>query len=191
MWPVSAALSAAVTVSASRISPSRMTSGVWRTTWRKACLVVVGVEADLALVDHRLAVGEHVLDRILDRDDVALVVVVDELHHRGERRALSRAGRAGHEHEAALHRREVFELLPAGGATPSSRGTSSTTCRNTRHRSPCCRKTFARKRPTSSTMYAQSSSPCSSNVFLKRSGMTWSARRLREARRDAWSRRRT
>ncbi len=35
-WPVSAALSAAATVSWSRISPTRMTSGSWRRTTRMA-----------------------------------------------------------------------------------------------------------------------------------------------------------
>ena len=34
--PISAAVSAAETVSKSRISPMRMTSGSWRTTWRSA-----------------------------------------------------------------------------------------------------------------------------------------------------------
>jgi hypothetical protein len=73
--------------------------------------VVGRVEPDLALVDHRLAVEEDVLDRILDGDDVPRVVVVHVLHHRGERRALAGAGRAGDQHETALQRSERFELL--------------------------------------------------------------------------------
>ncbi len=43
-WPVSAAVSAVFTVSASRISPTRMTSGSWRSTrfnaeWKSAVSV--------------------------------------------------------------------------------------------------------------------------------------------------------
>ena len=41
------------------------------------------------------------LDRILDRDDVELFLAIDLVHHRGERRRLSRAGRTRDENEAA------------------------------------------------------------------------------------------
>jgi hypothetical protein len=59
------------------------------------------IEADLALCDHREAVVVHEFDRVLDRDDVQCARAVDEIHHRGERRALARAGRAGQKNEAA------------------------------------------------------------------------------------------
>ena len=63
---------------------------------------VVGVGADLALVHDRPLVGVQDLDRVLDRHDVTRLVLVDVVDHRGERRRLARAGRAGDEHEAAL-----------------------------------------------------------------------------------------
>ena len=63
---------------------------------------VGGVGADLALVDDRALVGVQDLDRVLDRDDVPVVVVVDEVDHRAERRRLARTGRSGDEDEAAL-----------------------------------------------------------------------------------------
>ena len=65
---------------------------------------VGGVEPHLALVDHRELVEVQHLDRVLDRDDVDLAVVVDVVDHAGERRGLARAGRAGDQDQAArLH----------------------------------------------------------------------------------------
>ena len=52
-WPVSAADSAVWTVSSSRISPTRMTSGSWRRTRRSARLKDAVSMPDLALVDDR------------------------------------------------------------------------------------------------------------------------------------------
>ena len=49
-----------------------------------------------------LSVGMQHLDRVLDRDDVLLPRAVDVVDHRGERRGLARAGRAGDEHEPAM-----------------------------------------------------------------------------------------
>ena len=69
--PVSAAESAAHTVSGSRISPMRITSGSWRSTRLQRVVEVVGVGADLALVHDRALVGVQHLDRVLDRHDVA------------------------------------------------------------------------------------------------------------------------
>ena len=62
----------------------------------------LGVEPDLALVDDAAVVGVEDLDRVLDRDDVLLPRPVDVADHRGERRRLPRAGRAGDEDEAAV-----------------------------------------------------------------------------------------
>ena len=53
-----------------------------------------GVGADLALVDVAVDVAMEELDRILDRDDVRVAVLVDVLDHRRERRRLARAGDA-------------------------------------------------------------------------------------------------
>ena len=63
---------------------------------------VGGVETDLALVDDARVVAVQNLDRVFDRDDVLLSRPVDVIDDRGERRRLSRAGRAGDEHEPAV-----------------------------------------------------------------------------------------
>jgi hypothetical protein len=62
----------------------------------------LGVDADLALVDDRATIADQELDGILDRHDVTGPVAVDVVDHRGERRRLAGAGRAGDEHQAAL-----------------------------------------------------------------------------------------
>ena len=67
------------------------------------------VDRDLALVDDRLVVAVQVLDRVLDRHDVRRARRVDVVDHRGQRRALAAAGRAGDEHEAALFLRDPLE----------------------------------------------------------------------------------
>ena len=59
------------------------------------------VGADLALVDDRALVLVQELDRVLDRQDVVLVLAVDHVEHRRQRRRLARAGRPGDEDEAA------------------------------------------------------------------------------------------
>ena len=100
--PDSAAWRAVWAVSASRSSPTRITSGSWRSARRSACGNVAGVEPDLALVDDAAVVGVQDLDRVLDRDDVLAARPVDVVEHRGERGRLPRAGRAGREHEAAV-----------------------------------------------------------------------------------------
>ena len=69
-WPVSAAVSAVEIVSRSRISPTRITSGSWRSAARSASANVGRVAADLALVDDAVPVPVQELDRILDREDV-------------------------------------------------------------------------------------------------------------------------
>ena len=61
-----------------------------------------GVGSDLTLVDDRALVRVQDLDRVLDRHDVPVVVVVDVIDHRAERRRLARAGRSGDEDETAL-----------------------------------------------------------------------------------------
>src|SRR5262245_47789215 len=58
----------------------------------------VGVE--LALVDQALLMSVEELDRVLDGDDVELLLDVDPVEHRGERRRLARAGRPRHEDQA-------------------------------------------------------------------------------------------
>ncbi len=67
----------------------------------------VCVRPDLSLVDHAGLVSMQELDRVLDRHDVAGSLPVHDVDHRGERRRLARAGRAGDDDEAALEAREV------------------------------------------------------------------------------------
>jgi hypothetical protein len=92
---------------------------------------VLGVSADLALVDDAALVLVEELDRVLDREDVLLALLVDDVHHRGERGRLARAGRAGDEHEPARLARELLqhlgqaqllELRDAVGDQPEGRG---------------------------------------------------------------------
>ena len=69
-WPVSAAVSAVSIVSKSRISPTRITSGSWRSARAQRGREALRVDADLALIHDRAAVADQELDRILDRHDV-------------------------------------------------------------------------------------------------------------------------
>ena len=104
----------------------------------------LGVEPDLALVDDAVHVRVEDLDRILDRDDVLPPRPVDVAEHRGERRRLARAGRAGDEHEAAVLGRE---LLDAGGSPRLSKvGTSAGITRKANEMSPRWRNALTRKR---------------------------------------------
>ena len=83
-------------VSTSRISPTRMTSGSWR---RIDFSPVAKVSPACSLVWIWLMEGKDVLDRVLDRHDVA-----GRVAHLGqggiERGGLSAAGRAGAQHHA-------------------------------------------------------------------------------------------
>jgi hypothetical protein len=69
------------------------------------------VRAELALVDEALLRLVHELDRILDREDVAVLVRVHVIDHRRERRRLARARRAGAQDEAARPVRHLGEHL--------------------------------------------------------------------------------
>ena len=110
--------------SISRISPIRITSGAWRRVFFSARFPRIGVDADLALRDQAVLVRVHVLDRVLDGDDVAVGVLVAVADHRRERGGLARARAADEEHQAALghdhvlqHRRQlqVVEARDRGG----------------------------------------------------------------------------
>ena len=101
MWPVSAAVIAAWIVSRSRISPTRITSGSIRKRPANRLGEVGHVDADLALVDGRFLVLVVILDRVLDRDDMPVEVVVDIVDHRGQAGRLARPGGAGDQDQAA------------------------------------------------------------------------------------------
>ncbi len=115
------------------------------------------VDADLALVHDRLLVVVVVLDRVLDRDDVAVEVRVDVVDHRRERGRLARAGRA----------RSRGTARGAAGTVPG-RSSGRPICskvsrrlgirRSTIARCPFCRKTETRKRAC--VAVARSRSPC-------------------------------
>ena len=118
-WPVSAIRSADSTVSKSRTSPIRTTSGSWRRRGAQGIGEAVGVGVQLALVDDALLVAVQVLDRVLDGDDVLGALAVHFVQHRGERGRLAGPGRAGDQHQAArlladlLHHRRQAELAEA------------------------------------------------------------------------------
>ena len=59
------------------------------------------IDADLALVDRRFLVVVIELDRVFDRDDVVIDVLVDVVDQAGQRRAFARAGRPGDQEQAA------------------------------------------------------------------------------------------
>ena len=67
------------------------------------------VLAHLALIDDAALVVVEELDRVFDRDDVIGARAVDLVDQRGERRRLTRARRAGEEHEPARLRGELVE----------------------------------------------------------------------------------
>jgi hypothetical protein len=82
---------------------------VWVLSQRLAkCLIERdAVGADFELRDQRPVVAVQVLDRVLDRDHLHVVVVVDQLNHRRQRRAFAAAGRAGDQGQAPLREGDV------------------------------------------------------------------------------------
>ena len=68
-----------------------------------------GMRADFALINHRLARLVHELNRILDRQNVPVQIVVDVVDHRRQRGRLARAGRAGHQYQTARSARKIGE----------------------------------------------------------------------------------
>ena len=116
-WPVSAAVSAVPIVSLSRISPTRITSGSWRSAAFRPAAKLGASCADLALVDDAALVAVQELDRVLDGEDVLVAGLVDLVDQRGERGRLAGARRAGHEDDPArllgelAHDRRQAELL--------------------------------------------------------------------------------
>ena len=60
-----------------------------------------GVAMHFALIDQAALAFVHELDRIFDGYNVVRAVVVAVIDHAGERGRLARAGRPGHQHQAA------------------------------------------------------------------------------------------
>jgi hypothetical protein len=63
----------------------------------------------VALVDQALLRFVHELDRVLDGEDVAILVFVQVVNHRCQRGRFSGTGRAGDQHQAARTHREIGE----------------------------------------------------------------------------------
>ena len=70
---------------------------------------VVGIHADLALRHRAVDVAVQEFDRVLEREDVPMLVLVDVIDDRRHRRALARAGHTGHEDHPALGVRHFRE----------------------------------------------------------------------------------
>ncbi|AJZ05202.1 hypothetical protein J162_03088 [Xanthomonas citri pv. citri] len=87
-------------VSRSRNSPTRMMSGSSRSAERSGFVEAVRVAVHLALVDQALLRGVDEFDRVLDGEDVPVLILVDVVDHAGQRGRLARAGRAGHQDQA-------------------------------------------------------------------------------------------
>src|ERR1043165_3137473 len=68
-------------------------------------------ESKRSLVNQRALALVHELDRIFDGDDVIRLVVVHIVDHRRQRGRLARAGRAGHQHQAARLHGQILEDL--------------------------------------------------------------------------------
>ena len=71
----------------------------------------LGVRADLALVDLRFGRHEVELDRIFNRDDVFLAVLIHQLYHGGQGRGLAAAVRPRDQDEPLIELGEAPQLL--------------------------------------------------------------------------------
>ena len=75
----------------------------------KARREVIGIHPDLALRDGAVDVAMQELDRVLERDHVLLLSLVDVVHDRGHGGALPRAGDPRDENQPSLRRRDRAE----------------------------------------------------------------------------------
>ena len=89
------------------------------------------VDAQFPLVDRRFLVRVVELDRVLDRDDVVVEVLVDVIDHRRQGGGLAGAGRPGDQNQPARpraqvgqHRRraQLLEVQQLGGNLPQHHG---------------------------------------------------------------------
>ena len=106
------------------------------------------VHADLALADEAALALVHELDRVLDREDVALHARVDVVDHRRERGRFARAGLAGHQDEPVVGAAHLAHRLAAVFSS-SMVSALEGMARNTAPMPFSCRMTFTRKRPRS------------------------------------------
>ena len=86
-----------------------MTSGAWRSVFFSAACQDLRIDADFALRDDAALVRVHVLDRILDRNDVATRVLITVADHGRQRGRLTRTGTADDDAQTALVHDDVFQ----------------------------------------------------------------------------------
>src|SRR5262249_26232366 len=72
-------------------------------------LEVNHIKPDLALVDKALIFGEDEFDRVFERQDVLAVLMVDQVEHRRDGRALAGTGDAGKQHHALIVMAKLFD----------------------------------------------------------------------------------
>ena len=114
-WPVSAAWIAICAVSESRISPTMITSGSWRT---KARIAAAKVSPIAGLAWDWLMPGISYSTGILDGEDFPGRLVEDR-EHGGERGGLAAAGRPGDDDDAVRKREQFAQLGLVRGKKPS------------------------------------------------------------------------
>ena len=115
------------------------------------------VRVELALDDLALLALVHELDRIFEADDVHPPRRVQVIDHRGQRRRLAGAGRAGDQDHALV---VVAQLLDDGRQRPADRA-SATSVGIARKVAPMpvsLRNTLTRKRPPLADTYEKSTS---------------------------------
>ncbi len=71
------------------------------------------VRTDFALVDQALLGFVHELDRILDGQNVSMIVLVDMIDHRRQCRRFARTGRTGNQHDATRILGNILEYFRA------------------------------------------------------------------------------
>src|SRR5262245_21899951 len=71
---------------------------------------VARIMPDLTLVDSGSLVQVQILDRILDGDDVVVLLFVDDVDDGGLRGALARAGRTSYQHQAIAKLGDITQL---------------------------------------------------------------------------------
>ena len=69
------------------------------------------IEANFALVDQALVFREHEFDRVLERENVLAILMVDQIEHRGDRGAFAGARNAGQQDHALV---EMAKFLDGG-----------------------------------------------------------------------------
>ena len=160
-WPVSAADRAVLTVSSSRISPTRITSGSWRRTRRSARLKeVVSLPTSRWLMIESLSrwrnsIGSSIVTTCLDCARLISSIIAASVVDLPEpvvpvTRMMPRSSIASSE-------------ITGGRASSSTVRIVCGIARQTSEITPRCRKAFTRKRASPGTAYEKSTSNSSAN----------------------------